>query len=436
MTFEHVRTWKREYEASGWWHSFELPDGTIIEGRCNLVGLKQRLANFPIPGDLTGKRVLDIGTWDGWYAFELARRGAKVVAIDCWDNPRFHEMRRVFNLEDRVEYRLMDVYEIAPEVLGRFDVVMFLGVLYHLKHPLLALEKLCAVTDELACIDSFVLRDPDRPELQLDGRLVMEFFETDEFGGQTDNWIAPSASCLAAFCRTAGFARAELVGNLQYSASFACYRRWITPPTEWGLAPRLIDAVHHLDFGLNFSSTRDDYIVAWFSLEGGHFRIQDVFPEVSGYGIRPIQVGRQGSNWMTTFKLPPGLPPGWHEVRVRVRGSRLSEPLPIAVDLPVTAECLRITAAVDGATWKDNEVDLSRGNIVAVWVSGIPDNADHRCVRAKVDRRPAEITYIGPAGVGDSRQVNVVVPSDGGTEYAVEIAFGGAKASYQIRRVG
>ncbi|HEY3838462.1 MAG TPA: hypothetical protein VGL72_17905, partial [Bryobacteraceae bacterium] len=118
MTFDHVRDWKREFEASGWWHSFELPDGRVIEGRCNLFGLKERLANFPVPADLTGKRVLDIGTWDGWYAFELAKRGAQVVAVDCWDNPRFYEMRRLLDLEDRVDYRLLDVYDITPETVG------------------------------------------------------------------------------------------------------------------------------------------------------------------------------------------------------------------------------------------------------------------------------------------------------------------------------
>src|SRR5579871_6320834 len=249
MTFDHVRTWKREFEAKGWWHSFELPDGTIIEGRCNLTGLKERLANFPIPADLTGKRVLDIGTWDGWYAFELAKRGAEVVAIDCWDNPRFHEMRRRLNLESRVDYRLLDVYEIDPSHLGYFDIVMFLGVLYHLKHPLLALERVCSVTRDLACVDSFVLREPHHAELPFGGRLVMEFFETEEFGGQTDNWVAPSAPCLAALCRTAGFARVEFAGNLQYSASYACYRHWNVPQVEWGPAPQLIDAFHHLDFG-------------------------------------------------------------------------------------------------------------------------------------------------------------------------------------------
>jgi tRNA (mo5U34)-methyltransferase len=427
MTFAHVGAWKREFEASGWWHSFELPDGTVIEGRCNLVGLKQRLANFPVPADLTGKRVLDIGTWDGWYAFELAKRGAEVVAIDCWDNPRFHEMRRRLNLERQVQYRVMDVYDIAPEVLGRFDVVMFLGVLYHLKHPLLALERVCSVTRDLACVDSFVLKDADR--------LVMEFFETDEFGGQTDNWVAPSTACLAAFCRTAGFARVEQVGDLHFSASFACFRHWVAPEQDWGLAPILIDAVHHLDFGIDFNSVRDEYMVAWFSLEGSHLGIQDVFPEVSGYGVRPIHVELQDGNWMVTFKLPPGLEPGWHEVRVRVRGSRLSDAVKVAVDVPVTERGLRITAAIDSTTWKPEEIDLSRGAILALWVAGLPAEFDIRSLRAKVDRRPVEVTYVEAKTDGDTRQVNIVIPQDAGEECAIEIALGSAKALYQVHRV-
>jgi len=435
MTFDHVREWKQEFEASGWWHSFELPDGSILEGKCNLSGLKDRLAVFPLPADLTGKRALDVGTWDGWFAFELAKRGAEVVAIDCWDNPRFREMRRLLQLEERVEYRLMDVYDISPEALGRFDVVMFMGVLYHLKHPLLGLERVCSVTRDLACVDSFVLREPHTPSLEFEGRLVMEFFETDEFGGQTDNWVAPSASCLAAFCRTAGFARAELVGNLQYSASFACYRHWLPPSPEWGLEPRLVDAVHHLDFGINFSTRRDDYIVAWFSIDTSHLGIKDIFPEVSGYGVRPIHVGRQESNWMATFRLPPGLEPGWHDVRLRVKGSRLSQPVRIAVDLPLATNAIRITTVADGATWKEDEIDLSIGTTLAVWVAGLPESADRRCIYARIDGRSADVTYVEPPGQTEARQVNVMMPKQGPEEAAIEISMGTAKADARVRRV-
>jgi tRNA (mo5U34)-methyltransferase len=439
MTFDHVRDWKKEFEASGWWHSFELPDGSIIEGRCNLYGLKERIGNFPVAADLGGKRVLDIGTWDGWYAFEMARRGAQVVAIDVWDNPRFYEARRMLGLEDRVEYRQMDVYDISPATLGYFDIVIFFGVLYHLKHPLLALEKVCAVTRELACVDSFVLREPHEQELSFEGRLVMEFFETDEFGGQTDNWVAPTAPCLAAFCRTAGFARTELVGNLQYSASFACYRHWPAPDSDkdWGVAPRLIDAAHHLNFGLNFETRRDEYVVIWFALDSVALSIHDVYPEVAGYGVRPISVGRQGRNWMATFKLPPGLDPGWHPVRVRVRGTRMSEAVKIAVDLPLATEAIRITAVADGATWKADEVDLSKGTTLAIWVAGLPESADRMSLRAAVDRRAVDISYVEAQGDSESRQVNLILPADKpGGEALVEIGMGAASAECRVRVVG
>jgi tRNA (mo5U34)-methyltransferase len=435
MTFDHVRTWKQEFEASGWWHSFELPDGTTIQGRCDLIGLKERLANFPVPADLTGKRVLDIGTWDGWYAFELAKRGAEVVAIDCWDNPRFYEMRRIMNLESRVDYRLMDVYDIAPENLGQFDVVMFLGVLYHLKHPLLALERVCSVTRDLACVDSFVLREPHHVVLPFDGRLVMEFFETDEFGGQTDNWVAPSAPCLAAMCRTAGFARTALVGSLQYSASYACFRHWVPRQQDWGATPQLVDVAHHLDWGINFSTSRDDYIVAWFDVDSSDLGLDDVFPEVSGFGVRPIHVGRGEFHWMATFKLPPGLKAGWHEVRLQVRGSRLSEAVRIAVDLPRITEGIRITAVLDGNTWTADEIDLSRGTVLSVWLAGLPESADRSKLCAKVGRKVVEISYVEPHGIGETRQVNLVIPPDRKGECPVEISLGAAKATGHVRIV-
>src|SRR5690349_9352773 len=106
----YIGRWREEYDDKGWWHSFELPDGSRIDGVCDLEALRRRVSQFPIPADLRGKRVLDIGAWDGWFSFEMERRGAEVVAIDRWDNPRFHEIRRL--LGSRVEYRQLDVYEL------------------------------------------------------------------------------------------------------------------------------------------------------------------------------------------------------------------------------------------------------------------------------------------------------------------------------------
>src|SRR5580658_11177183 len=69
-----------ELARLGWYHSMELPDGRVIPGFQSLEVLRKRLAQFPVPGDLRGKRALDIGAWDGWFSFELERRGAQVMA--------------------------------------------------------------------------------------------------------------------------------------------------------------------------------------------------------------------------------------------------------------------------------------------------------------------------------------------------------------------
>jgi len=71
--FDQVRRWENQRTERGWWHSFELPDGTLVEGVCDLAGLKNRIHQFSVPQDLGGKRVLNIGAWDGWVSSELSQ---------------------------------------------------------------------------------------------------------------------------------------------------------------------------------------------------------------------------------------------------------------------------------------------------------------------------------------------------------------------------
>jgi len=121
-------------ERLGWYHSMELPDGRVIPGYQGLDVLRNRVAQFHIPADLRGRRVLDIGAWDGWFSFEMERRGAEVVAVDSTSFERFRVAREL--LGSKVEYRIDDVCRLTPAKVGYFDIVLFLGVLYHLKHPL------------------------------------------------------------------------------------------------------------------------------------------------------------------------------------------------------------------------------------------------------------------------------------------------------------
>src|ERR1700712_4750941 len=83
--------------ALGWYHSIELPGGEVIEGHQSIDQLRRRLQQFPIPDDLRGKRVLDIGAWDGWFSFEMERRGAQVLAVDSTKNTRLLEARKILD---------------------------------------------------------------------------------------------------------------------------------------------------------------------------------------------------------------------------------------------------------------------------------------------------------------------------------------------------
>ncbi len=356
-TFDHVRKWKREFEAEGWWHSFDLPGGRHIAGVCTVDGLQKRVEQFPIPEDLHGARVLDIGAWDGWYSFEMERRGADVLAVDCWDNPRFRQIHAALN--SRVEYRQMDVYDLTPETVGRFDIVLFMGVFYHLKHPLLALERVCAITKQLAAVDSFILREEHRPGENVENRQVMEFYETEEFGGQTDNWCGPSLPCLMAMCRTAGFARVEHRATLASGACIACYRGW-EPVSELAAgagamtAPELLDAIHHTNFGINFQARYDEYVLVSFRLPEEVSTVDRFEPTVGEFGVCPVNLSRSESGvWRAKFKLPPGMTSGWHDVIVRVSGAA-SNPSRIAVDVPVPE-------SADPDSWSQGWQDVGAG---------------------------------------------------------------------------
>ena len=208
---------RAELARLGWYHSLELPGGHVIPGLQTLDQLRTRIARFPIPQDLTGKRVLDIGAWDGWFSFEMERRGASVVALDSTRQETFFEARRL--LDSKVEYVVEDVCRVNPRDLGQFDIVLFFGVLYHLKHPLLALEKVFELTTWMACIESLVIDDPPT-----NAAPVMEFYEGTELAGGFDNWVGPNTACLMAFCRAAGFKRVELGQVADYRAHVVAYR--------------------------------------------------------------------------------------------------------------------------------------------------------------------------------------------------------------------
>src|SRR3954447_634919 len=136
-----------------WHHVMQFPHGIVSPGAYDPCDL---FAKLDLPVDLRGKRVLDVGTRDGFFAFECERRGAEVVAVDHseMDLPGFGAARQIYG--SRVEYVQANVYDLDPGRLGAFDVVLFLGILYHLRHPLLALDRLRPLCHSLLIVESLV----------------------------------------------------------------------------------------------------------------------------------------------------------------------------------------------------------------------------------------------------------------------------------------
>ena len=125
-----------------WYHRIELAPGVVTPGCDDSPGKLAILDRLGFPRDCTGLRVLDVGTCDGFFAFEAERRGADVLAIDVRppDQNGFAVARAA--LGSSVRYRQRNVYDVRYATDGAFDVILFLGVLYHLRHPLLALDRM------------------------------------------------------------------------------------------------------------------------------------------------------------------------------------------------------------------------------------------------------------------------------------------------------
>jgi len=394
----------------GWYHSFDLPDGTHLEGCIPLDALRERWARFPIPADLAGKRVLDTGAWDGWFSFEAERRGAEVTAIDCVEVPHFLEIHR--KLASRVTYRILDFYELPEAHLGTFDYVFFLGILYHLKHPLLALETVCALTTDTAIVESFVT-DGDTWREHLADIPAMEFYETDELGNQLDNWIGPSVGCLLAMCRAAGFARVELLYASGFQGGAVCYRKWepLTNPRQE--APELVAVANTRTTGNNFSTRKEEYISCWLrtrleSITRGQLRF-----EVGGFGVPALYVRHEpDGTWLANFRLPPGLRSGWNDVRLRFADSDFGATLRIAVDMPLRPGRIVLVGACDGANWKVEAIAVKDRGYVSSWVRGLPENCDRDNIHVLLGTTRLSIDYVGEQDADGNRQINAVVPGN------------------------
>lgn len=228
---------QQRVEKINWHHAIDLGNGIVTPGRSG----QGAAPDEHIP-DVAGRSVLDIGAWDGYYSFLAEQRGAgRVVALDhyawgvdldardeYWHTCRHHGVlpdhardetdfwrgddlpgRAGFDLAkevlaSKVEPWVGDFMKVDLDELGTFDVVLYLGVLYHIKEPLTALERLRKVTGGVAAIETEGVWVPG-----LDDDSLLAFYAGDELSGDFGNWYAPTEAGLHALCRAAGFSRVE-----------------------------------------------------------------------------------------------------------------------------------------------------------------------------------------------------------------------------------
>ncbi|HXE76452.1 MAG TPA: methyltransferase domain-containing protein [Candidatus Xenobia bacterium] len=320
---------RRGLIAGKWWHSIDLGDGRITPGVHPLEELRRNYARLRLPDDLRGKRLLDIGCWDGFYSFEAERRGAEVVAVDCWQPKNFFVAHRA--LRSRVQFHEMSVYEVSKQRLGTFDYVLFLAVLYHLRHPLLALERVCEVTRDVAVIESHVIDNLfPFPEP------VMQFYEFDELGGQFDNWWGPNSDCARRMARAAGFAWTEILDQEPTRVVFKAGRRWPAARLESRPSLRVLNVVNAVTGKPAFTCSGAYSFVSVFVEGLPPAATRDtVRVELEGFGVVPAVVvhtpAPDGPGYtQVNVAIPPGLDPGPARLRV-LSGERCSPEVTISL---------------------------------------------------------------------------------------------------------
>ena len=206
-------------ELGPWFHNLHLPDGRETAPDHPLgdfPAFKWRQIAGCLPEDLSGARALDIGCNAGFYSFELAARGASVLALDL-DEHYLQQGRwatQYLDREGRVEFRQGSVYDLV-EIEGTFEVVLFMGVLYHLRYPLLALDVVAGKVGGTMVLQTLTMpgeESPGTPEdiaigertrLLRPGWPRAAFIEH-KLAGDPTNWWAADQACVEAMTRSAG----------------------------------------------------------------------------------------------------------------------------------------------------------------------------------------------------------------------------------------
>ena len=357
------------------------------------------------------KALLDIGAWDGWFSFEMERRGAQATAVDCIEQPGFLLAKE--RLASQVDYRVFDVYDLSAGNVGQFDIVLFLGVLYHLKHPLLGLEKVCALTKSWSMVVCD-LTDRDSGGWPAGAR----------HGVLRNGALAANRQVVRAkplLWRVPTRDRARRVKGDRHSrplvlpagrrqpaiptAEQAARRSTSEPETNSQDPPR-----NTFDLVQDAECSRPRYIFPWWA-DTPSSRLRA--PHGSDGGRRTVvplvspALARMPSAPPQRLQRPVG--------RRDEESSRLGQ-----------ASQIEIVAWRLGA----HQARLSSDCCVSIWFSGMPRNAEREDIRVELDDTELEVTFLSSPDENGRRQINARVPINmAPSEYALAASCAGVTCS-------
>ena len=210
----HARLRQRKLRAVAqvpfWWHTIDVGDGVVTPG--HVAPRSQEIRAEAIPHRMPGKTVLDVGCWDGYFSFWCERRGAIVTPVDNCQYKEF--VRSKFG----VELKGGEGFRAAARLLGSglklktsdfaslrgsFDIVLFFGVLYHERNPLLALEHLARLTRECAVVETHYIKSGRQP--------LLRFYPGNSLNEDPTNFWGPTLSCVELMLHDVGFRNVSLL---------------------------------------------------------------------------------------------------------------------------------------------------------------------------------------------------------------------------------
>ncbi|MEL6363171.1 MAG: DUF1698 domain-containing protein [Pseudomonadota bacterium] len=183
-------------------HSFSFPEhGVHLEGIKPVDQLAAEAEDI-FDFDLTGRTLIDIGCWDGWFTFEAERRGAVVTGCDhfCWSGPGWGSRAGFDYVREQIGSQAKaidcDIPDLRPDQHGTYDVVLLLGVIYHCKDPLAIIERAAALASERLVIETQTMPG-DEP--------IARYWLGDSLNGDPTNYWTPTVSCVHDMLREVGF---------------------------------------------------------------------------------------------------------------------------------------------------------------------------------------------------------------------------------------